>query len=174
MLYKTDVLSFQDVLPDDTKPLMASALPSLTDDAKGAFAKLSLINSMSNRYFSNVELFIQLMNALPSVLDPTLRTGMLEGVGNTLTEIGVLASQIFSPDVYLTPAARDIIDNKVIIPTIRLRGIVSDLRAAYDYKSQSLDKAVEMIDRLLDAIDISTIEADSDAFYIAVNRDWSN
>jgi len=140
----------------------------------GIYGEIRAVYAMSVKYSENVEVFIKLTESIKTIVDPHIRAAILENISSVLSEIGVLASQIFQSDDDILKASEVVISDNIMLPTIKLRKAVVAMKQEGGVRPAALDRAVAMIDKLMDAMDVKTLGIDGDAQYSVVDRDSTN
>jgi hypothetical protein len=140
----------------------------------GIYSEMRAICGMSLKYENDVDIFTKLAESLPTITDPYIRGSMLESISSVLGEIGALATQIFKSDDSLLKASSDVIYEKIMLPTIKLREALVKMKEEKSAKQNSLDIALGMVDRMMDAVNMKTLDIDGSAKYAIVDRSSSN
>lgn len=146
---------------------------SSTPITPGIYNEVQAVYVMSVKYAMDVEVFLKMVSALKTIGDPHIRAAMLDSISGLLSEIGMLAAQICKSDEEIFKASSEVIMEKIMLPTVKLRESIAEMRTN-NKKTVGLDKAISMVDSLMDAINVRSISTDDGTQYCSGDRDSTN
>ena len=178
-LNKSAVVEIERVVHSDELEVLGPGSPLLEEpehDAgiPGIFSEMRAIYTTACEYSDSVDIFMGLSETLEVITDQGIRVAMQDSIGQVMNSIGAGAAAIFKCDDVLLKASSEIISEKIMLPTIRLRGAMSKMRSEKNSQSDVLGRVINMVDRMMDVINVRTLEIEDGVLYYAVSRDDIN
>ena len=136
----------------------------------GIYSEAQMIYTMSTKYADDVDVFLKLSEGLSGLAGYHTRAAVLESISAILSEMSIVAAQIFESDDDILKSSSDIIASHVMIPTAKLREAILKMKAE-NSKTTGLDNVVMGIDHLMDIMNVRTLGVDGTTPYCAADRD---
>ena len=176
-LTKSSVVEIERVIhSDELEVLGPESLeePEHNTRIPGIYSEMQAIYTTACNYSDSVDIFLGLSETLETIASPGIRVAMHDGIGQVLNDMGAGAATIFKSDDILLKASSGIISEKIMLPTLKLRAAMSRMRLAHNSQTNVLDRVIDMVDRLMDVINVRTLEMDEETLYYTVSRDDIN
>ena len=176
-LTKSSVVEIERVIHSDELDVLG---PESLEEPKsntcipGIYSEMQAIYTTACHYSDSVDIFLGLSETLKTIANPGIRIAMHDSIGQVLNDIGAGATTIFKCDDVLLKASSEIISEKIMLPTLKLREAMSKMRLEKNSQTNVLDRVIDMVDRLMDVINIRTLEIDEETPYCSVSRDDIN